>query len=87
MFVITADQVGSRTDRDRAGEIIAGLEADFGAAFALPPDQTSGDEIQVMMTDAQAALGVILALHRTGYWSVGLGVGGAASRTCNRSLV
>jgi predicted DNA-binding protein (UPF0251 family) len=76
MFVITADQVGSRTDRDRAGEIIAGLEADFGAAFALPPDQTSGDEIQVMMTDAQAALGVILALHRTGYWSVGLGVGG-----------
>lgn len=76
MFVITADQVGSRTDRDRAGEIIAKLEADFGAAFALPPDQTSGDEIQVMMTDAQAALGVILALHRTGYWSVGVGVGG-----------
>ncbi|HZK58651.1 MAG TPA: DNA-binding protein [Cryobacterium sp.] len=76
MFVITADQIGSRTDRDRASEVIARLEADFGAAFALPPDQTSGDEIQVMMTDAQAALGVILALHRTGYWSVGIGIGG-----------
>lgn len=76
MFVITADQIGSRTDRDRASEVIDRLQADFGAAFALPPDQTSGDEIQVMMTDAQAALGVILALHRTGYWSVGLGIGG-----------
>jgi len=76
MFVITADQIGSRTDRDRASEVIARLQADFGAAFALPPDQTSGDEIQVMMTDAQAALGVILALHRTGYWSVGIGIGG-----------
>lgn len=76
MFVITADQIGSRTDRDRASEVIARLEADFGAAFALPPDQTSGDEIQVMMSDAGAALGVILTLHRTGYWSVGLGIGG-----------
>jgi Trp operon repressor len=76
MFVITADQIGSRTDRDRASEVIDRLQADFGAAFALPPDQTSGDEIQVMITDAQAALDVILALHRTGYWSVGLGIGG-----------
>ena len=75
MFVITADQIDSRNDRDRASEMIARLDADYGHAFALPPDQTSGDEIQVMMPDAQTALDVILTLHRAGHWSIGLGVG------------
>lgn len=75
MFVITADQVDSRNDRDRASEMIADLNASFGHAFPLPPDQTSGDEIQVMTADAEAALDVVLALHRAGYWSVGVGVG------------
>ncbi|TFB55999.1 DNA-binding protein [Cryobacterium tagatosivorans] len=75
MFVITADQIDSRNDRDRASEMIARLNADFGPAFPLPPDQTSGDEIQLMTADADAALDVVLALHRSGYWSIGLGVG------------
>lgn len=75
MFVITADQIDSRNDRDRASEMIARLDADYGHAFTLPPDQTSGDEIQVMMPDAQTALDVILTLHRAGHWSIGLGVG------------
>ncbi|MFO7690240.1 MAG: DNA-binding protein [Cryobacterium sp.] len=75
MFVITADQIGSRHDRDRAGEMIAQLTAGFGAGYVLPPDQTSGDEIQVMMTHARTALGTVLALHRSGYWAIGLGLG------------
>jgi hypothetical protein len=75
MFVITADQIDSRNDRDRASELIEELTGRFGPAFSLPPDQTSGDEIQVMTTDAAAALQVILAIHRTEHWSVGLGVG------------
>lgn len=75
MYVITADQIGSRHDRDRAGEMIAQLTAGFGAGYVLPADQTSGDEIQVMMTDATTALGTILALHRSGYWTIGLGIG------------
>lgn len=75
MFVITADQIDSRNDRDRATEMIAALTADFGHAFPLPPDQTSGDEIQVMTADASVALDVVLALHRAGYWSTGLGIG------------
>jgi DNA-binding CsgD family transcriptional regulator len=75
MFVITADQVDSRHDRDRAGEMIAALTAHQGAAFALPPDQTSGDEIQVLVADAATALDVILDLHRAGHWSIGLGIG------------
>lgn len=75
MFVITADQIDSRNDRDRASEMIARLNVDFGPAFLLPPDQTSGDEIQLLTADADAALNVVLALHRAGYWSIGLGVG------------
>jgi len=75
MFVITADQIGSRHDRDRAGEMIAQLTADLGQAYSLPADQTSGDEIQVLMPTAHAALTTILALHRSGFWTIGLGVG------------
>lgn len=75
MFVITADQIDSRHDRDRAGEMIAQLTADLGQEFSLPADQTSGDEIQILMPTAGAALTTILALARSGFWSVGLGIG------------
>jgi len=75
MFVITADQIDSRNDRDRAGDMIEALQEQFGDAFALPADQTSGDEIQVIVTDAEAALGAILLLHRSEHWSAGLGIG------------
>lgn len=75
MYVITADQINSRNDRDRAGELIAALEHQFGHAFALPADQTAGDEIQIILSDADAALGAILVIHRTGSWSTGLGLG------------
>jgi hypothetical protein len=75
MFVITADQIGSRNDRDRAGEMIAELVAAFGAAFTLPPDQTAGDEIQLLLPDAGTALAAVLALHRAAHWSIGLGLG------------
>lgn len=75
MFVITADQIDSRHDRDRATEMIADLVGRHEAAFALPPDQTSGDEIQLLVPDAADAFNVLLDLHRTGFWSVGLGIG------------
>lgn len=75
MFVITADQVDSRNDRDRAGEVIEKLSLRYSHAFVLPPDQTSGDEVQVMVTDAAVALDTLLTIHRTGHWSIGLGVG------------
>lgn len=75
MFVITADQIDSRNDHDRAREMIARLVAQNPHAFSLPPDQTAGDEIQLLMSAAGPALDAILALHRSGHWSVGLGVG------------
>ncbi|TFD23178.1 DNA-binding protein [Cryobacterium sp. TMT2-23] len=75
MFVITADQIDSRNDRDRAGEMIDALIARFPGAFILPPDQTAGDEIQMLLTDARSTLDVILDLQRSGHWSIGLGIG------------
>jgi hypothetical protein len=75
MFVITVDQVDSRNDRDRAGDLVAALVAEYGEFFILPPDQTAGDEVQVMLEDAQATLDVVLTIHRMGHWSVGLGLG------------
>lgn len=75
MFVITADQIDSRHDRDRASDMIADLMQRHAAAFALPPDQTSGDEIQLLVPTAADAFAVVLDLHRTGFWSIGLGIG------------
>ncbi|GAA3890150.1 helix-turn-helix domain-containing protein [Leifsonia kafniensis] len=75
MYVITADQRDSRTDRDRAGDLMRALNSNFRAAFVLPPDQTAGDEIQVMIEDAATTLDAILLVHRTDHWSIGLGLG------------
>jgi hypothetical protein len=75
MFVITADQIDSRHDRDRASEMIAQLADRHAAAFALPPDQTSGDEIQLLVPAAADAFAVLLDLHRAEFWSIGIGIG------------
>jgi hypothetical protein len=75
MFVITADQIDSRHDRDRASDMIAQLVHRHPAAFALPPDQTSGDEIQLLVPAAGDAFATLLDLHRAEFWSIGIGVG------------
>ncbi|WP_395243405.1 DNA-binding protein [Agromyces sp. MMS24-K17] len=75
MFVITADQVGSRHGDDLAADLIALLTAAHGDDLLLPPDQTAGDEVQLLTDSADAALGLALAATRTGDWSVGIGVG------------
>ena len=75
MFVITADQIDSRNDHDRAREMIARLVDQSPHAYSLPPDQTAGDEIQLLVSTARPTLDAILTLHRSGHWSVGLGVG------------
>ena len=75
MFVITADQVGSRRDTDRTGDLVEQLTGAYGPSLALPADQTAGDEIQLLTGSAEATLGIVLDTTRTGWWSVGLGVG------------
>lgn len=75
MFVITADQKDSRSDIDRAGDVRRELDRRYRDALALPVDRTSGDEIQALVTDASAALAIVLDLTRREHWSVGLGIG------------
>ena len=76
MFVVTADQVGSRRDSDRTGALIETLARAHGDELLLPPDQTAGDEIQLVTASAAAALAIALDTTRPGRWRVGLGVGG-----------
>ena len=75
MFVITADQVGSRREPDRTGALVADLSEKFGDGLMLPVDQTAGDEVQLVTRSAETALAIVLDTTRTGRWSVGLGVG------------
>ncbi|WP_169581385.1 MULTISPECIES: DNA-binding protein [Microbacterium] len=75
MFVITADQRGSRTGADLVPSGLAAITGVGGARLALAPERTAGDELQVAVPDARAALEIVLHLTRTGAWSVGVGVG------------
>jgi len=72
MFVITVDQVDSSHTRDAVADALATL-AD--RPTVLPAERTAGDEFQVLIDDAAAALSMILDLTRAGRWSVGCGVG------------
>ena len=75
MFVITADQRGSRTSDDLSPPALASVAAAAGDGLVLAPERTAGDELQVAVGDARAALRIILALTRMQTWSVGIGVG------------
>lgn len=76
MFVITADQVASRREGDRAGALIEQLAEHYADELVLPADQTAGDEIQLVTRSAPTVLAIVLDATRFGRWSVGVGVGG-----------
>ncbi|MBX3093582.1 MAG: DNA-binding protein [Cryobacterium sp.] len=76
MFVITADQVASRTSDDLVAVTLDGLN--HGPLhLTMAAERTVGDELQLLVDDASTALAVTLHLTRHGRWSVGCGVGGA----------
>jgi hypothetical protein len=75
VFVITADQVDSRSEPDIVGDTLAGLNERYRDRLALPVDRNAGDEIQALTSDPRAALDLVLELTRYGAWSVGLGCG------------
>jgi hypothetical protein len=76
MFVITADQINSRSQNDLAGTERSRLTTEYGSTLALPADRTAGDEIQALTADAWTCLCIVLDLTRTKRWSVGVGCGG-----------
>ncbi|WP_208856964.1 DNA-binding protein [Rathayibacter oskolensis] len=73
--MITTDQRDSRHDDDRVEQAIADVIESQDGAFVLPPERTAGDEFQFVLDRADAAVEVVLALHRTQHWSIGLGIG------------
>jgi hypothetical protein len=79
MFVVTADQRGSRKGTDLIPAALATVTQNGSRPLALSPERTAGDEFQVAVSDARAALGIVLDLTRTRTWSVGVGVGAVES--------
>ena len=72
MFVLTADQRGSRTDRDRVADVLR----DYATVPAVRGiDRTAGDEFQAVFDDAATVAGLAVDLAVEGHWSVGIGVG------------
>jgi DNA-binding NarL/FixJ family response regulator len=76
VFVITADQVGSRHSADLVGATVARLDEVHQGDLSLPVDRNAGDELQALVATAKTALSIVLDLTRSRDWSVGLGVGG-----------
>ena len=72
MFVLTIDQKGSRSGRDRVPDLLAVLRA---LPLELPFERSVGDEIQGVTSDAGLAVEAALRALRNGHWSVGIGVG------------
>ncbi len=78
MFVLTADQRASTREGDHVAALTESLRPWFAAhsdAVALPLERTVGDEVQTVLTSADAALDLALTLARKGKWSVGIGAG------------
>lgn len=78
MFVVIADQIGSRTDRDRVADLLHRLDARAGNRLALPAERTAGDELQALTADPAAALDIVLECLRDKHFRAGLGIGDVA---------
>jgi hypothetical protein len=75
MFVLTADQIGSRSSADAVDVALETIWRVGRARLALPPERTVGDEVQVATNDPRCLLDLVLALTRLRKWSVGCGIG------------
>lgn len=79
MIVLTADQKRSTRRGDRVPEALTALAAAVGShqdsGVVLPFERTVGDEIQGVLSSAEAAVRAVTTLVRLGGWRAGLGVG------------
>jgi hypothetical protein len=76
MFVVVADQVGSRSGSDRVPAALASLG---DVATLLPFERTAGDEIQGLLDEPAAVVAVLARLTRQGDWRIGIGAGAVDS--------
>lgn len=79
MFVMTIDQKGSRRRGDAVPALLDAVEGwravQESDPFVLPLERTVGDEVQGVLADPDAVVGLALLLHRMEGWSVGIGAG------------
>ncbi|QPL04795.1 MULTISPECIES: hypothetical protein [Actinomyces] len=75
MYVLTIDQIGSRSSADRVPEILGAL-ADLPVLAAF--ERTVGDELQGVVPDAVTAVTAARRALAAGGWHIGLGVGRGA---------
>lgn len=73
VFVLTVDQRGSRRAEDLVPHLLATMPSIEGVV--RPAERTVGDEVQVVLDDADGAVELALHLLRRGDWSVGIGAG------------
>lgn len=72
MFVITADQRDSRSDRDRVDDLLESFQA---VPAVRGFDRTAGDEVEGVFDDAAEVARIAVELACSGFWSVGIGIG------------
>jgi hypothetical protein len=78
VFVLTVDQRRSRSQPDGVPQALEALNrrsADGGLTREF--ERTAGDEIQGVISSAEAVVDVVLSLVRTGTWNIGIGIGAA----------
>ncbi|MBF4514700.1 DNA-binding protein [Plantibacter sp. VKM Ac-2885] len=75
MYVLTVDQIASRTGPDRAAGVIESINDRFPDRLLLQAERTAGDEFQLATEDAEVALAIAFDLLRDRGWSVGVGQG------------
>ncbi len=76
MFVVIADQVGSRTGPDGVPAALAALGP---LEVVLPFERTAGDEIQGLTAAPATVVEAMVRLTRLGGWRIGIGGGGVDS--------
>lgn len=74
VFVIAADQRGSRSQSDAVPEALRLLAERIPSTWR-PFERTAGDEIQGVLRTAGDVVEVVLQLVRLRVWSVGVGMG------------
>lgn len=72
MFVLTIDQAGSRSTRDRIPDLLDLLKP---IRPVLPWERSVGDEAQGAVSDASDVVDAVLLCLRAGGWYVGVGIG------------
>lgn len=73
MYVLTLDQVASRSHADAVPALLERLAS---IPVALPFERTAGDEVQGVLDDPAAVIRAWEASARAGQWSTGIGIGG-----------